>query len=370
MLRRIFGKKSRLARSKLGRKWIGEVKQLESNPLRQELARSQHDEPHPDADMLTALAEDSLLERERQQILAHLAACAECREILGTAAGAALDSEDDFVPLSLPRPAQLPPWRWLPWGKIASCILVFCLAVLFYQRKPEFPPSTEVATKEAVQLPSPALQQQPSPSAQKQVALGAAANRPLPQPLPQPSRSQAMNAANIVRENQFESAKSSESSSGGLYQPSAVAGQIEPPAEPVLKAAPAPSAPAFVNTITARSLSSASITAAARSHWRIDSAGHPERSFGDGAWQAVLPHETVKMRVVSVLNSEVWIGGDRSRLYHSTDSGTTWNLIALPAIDGKEHSIAHIRFQTAQSGTVESDDGTVWTTNDGGKTWK
>lgn len=346
------------------------MKQLESNPLRQELARSQHAEPHPDADMLTALAEDSLLERERQHILAHLAACAECREILGTAAGAALDSEDDFVPLTLPRPAQLPPWRWLPWGKIASCVLVFCLAVLFYQRKPEFPPSTEIATKEPVQLPSPAPQQQPPPSAQKQVALGATANRPAPQPLPQPTRSQAMDAADVVREDKFESAKSTESSAGGHYAPSAVAGQLEKPGGPEMKAAPAPSAPAFVNTITERALSSASITAAARSHWRIDSAGHPERSFGDGAWQAVLHNEPTKMRVVSVFNSEVWIGGDRSRLYHSIDNGTTWNLIALPAVDGKEHSIAHIRFQTAQSGTVESDDGTAWTTNDGGRTWK
>jgi photosystem II stability/assembly factor-like uncharacterized protein len=98
--------------------------------------------------------------------------------------------------------------------------------------------------------------------------------------------------------------------------------------------------------------------------------GRAERSFGDGAWQAVLPYEASRMRVVSVFNGEVWIGGENSRLYHSCDNGSTWKLVALPDKNGRAHSIAHVHFLTAQSGTVESEDGTVWTTSDGGATWR
>jgi hypothetical protein len=39
------------------------VKLSESNPLRQELARSQQVESHPDSDVLTALSEGGLLQR-------------------------------------------------------------------------------------------------------------------------------------------------------------------------------------------------------------------------------------------------------------------------------------------------------------------
>jgi photosystem II stability/assembly factor-like uncharacterized protein len=179
-----------------------------------------------------------------------------------------------------------------------------------------------------------------------------------------------MSVAKAIPEDSIEAAKKSDLNQQGSYQISAEAGEFTTPGEASLKAAPARSVSAFANAAPARVLSNASIASAARPHWRINSLGQPERSFGDGTWQAVLPHEQSKMRVVSVFDGEVWIGGDSSRLYHSTDNGATWNLIALPGKDGREHSIAHIHFQTAQSGTVGSDDGTVWTTSDGGSTWK
>jgi photosystem II stability/assembly factor-like uncharacterized protein len=96
--------------------------------------------------------------------------------------------------------------------------------------------------------------------------------------------------------------------------------------------------------------------------------GQAQRSYGFGTWQAVLPDE--KMRVVTVFGNDVWIGGEHQRLYHSSDNGTTWNSITLPAKDTGEHAITHVRFQTAQDGTVEAEDGSSWTTADGGKTWK
>jgi photosystem II stability/assembly factor-like uncharacterized protein len=133
--------------------------------------------------------------------------------------------------------------------------------------------------------------------------------------------------------------------------------------------APAPPNSAFVSAEPPRAMAQASVHGIARPHWRINSAGQAERSFGNEVWEVVLPNESSRMRVVSVFNADVWIGGENTRLYHSADNGFTWNLVALPEKDGQEHIIAHIRFQTPQIGTVEAADGTFWTTVDGGVSW-
>ncbi len=54
----------------------------DSNSLRRELAAIPRVGEHPDADVLNAFAEGALLERERNAVMAHLAGCAECREVL------------------------------------------------------------------------------------------------------------------------------------------------------------------------------------------------------------------------------------------------------------------------------------------------
>ena len=109
---------------------------------------------------------------------------------------------------------------------------------------------------------------------------------------------------------------------------------------------------------------------AARPQWRINDRGQLERSFGDRAWKAVPMPDTSKLHVVSLFGSEVWAGGENLRLEHSSDNGTTWESIKLPAKDGYNHAVTHIRFQAPQEGTIDSDDGTSWKTTDGGRTWK
>lgn len=132
---------------------------------------------------------------------------------------------------------------------------------------------------------------------------------------------------------------------------------------------PAQSKSAFTNAEPARSFVQDSAAAAVRPHWRINSMGQAERAFGDGAWQAVLPGETARMHVVSVFNDNVWIGGENTRVYHSADNGSTWNVVVLSEKNGSDHVISHVRFKTAKAGTVEAADGTEWTTADGGATW-
>ncbi len=103
--------------------------------------------------------------------------------------------------------------------------------------------------------------------------------------------------------------------------------------------------------------------------WRITQVGGVERSVGSGSWEPVLTGESAKLRVVSVEGGEVWVGGDNLRLYYSSDGGSTWTPVKLPA-KGAANAIVHIRFQTALAGAIEGNDGTTWATTDGGKTWK
>ncbi|HLJ79018.1 MAG TPA: YCF48-related protein, partial [Acidobacteriaceae bacterium] len=104
-----------------------------------------------------------------------------------------------------------------------------------------------------------------------------------------------------------------------------------------------------------------------RAHWRLSASGEVERAIADGPWQTVLA--TPKMRVISVAGSDVWAGGDDLRLLHSADNGNTWTPVTLPAKTAPTHAIVHIRAQSPTSLTVEADDGTVWTTSDGGAIW-
>jgi len=342
------------------------VKQSESNPLRRELARGQHGEPHPDPDLLTALGEGALLQRERLQVLAHVAVCTDCRAILSTAAAAAVDPDDEQMAIDLTRSSPARQRLWLPWASIAAGILVVCSAVLFYQQR-GYEKENAVATREAVQTLSSIQPQPSSPALEGKKTPSKREDHPTSPPLQAPLPSQGATAAISILTDQNPSAKRSDVVEGS-YQASAISGEIAVPTAPVLKAAQAPRVSAFANATAQPALPAASATAA-RPHWRINDMGQVERSFGDDVWQGVLPQEQSKMRVVSVFAGDVWIGGEHSRLYHSADNGTTWKLIALPSKDVRDHSIAHIHFQTAQSGTVESDDGTVWTTSDGGTTW-
>jgi hypothetical protein len=347
------------------------VNRSDQNPLQQELARGYQEDPHPDPDLLTAFAEGALLPRERRKLFEHLARCAECRELLSIASEAAPETEAALKPFLVPRRA-LPPQRiWLPWASIAASLLVVCSAALLYHQQQSSRKHAEVAANEPAQLPAPALQQpSPLPSPELKNTLTKPFNPPVAKPAQAPSASELMPAAVAMKENQNEAAKQSNfglQSSNSFSNTQIGQARAHGPSMQNYASAYAPSA--FANAAQERSSSTASLASAARSHWRINSAGQPERSFGDGAWQSVLPQEQSKLRVVSVFGSEVWIGGENARLYHSTDNGATWKLITLPSKDGRSHTIAHIHFQTAQSGTVEAEDGTLWTTLDGGATW-
>ncbi|MGA9390061.1 MAG: YCF48-related protein [Candidatus Sulfotelmatobacter sp.] len=88
-------------------------------------------ESHPDADLLTAFAEQSLAGRERALVMEHLAICGECRDVVTLA----LPASEITSPTDSPRSAGIGWFAWpvLRWGALAAGILaVASVGVLQY----------------------------------------------------------------------------------------------------------------------------------------------------------------------------------------------------------------------------------------------
>jgi len=379
------------------------MRQGEPNPLQRELARVPQAGPHPDADLLTALAEGSLLEREREKVFAHLAGCADCREVLNGAMGAAEIPVGELKPFLMARPTIAPGRRWVPWASIAAAIVLVSTVGLVYRQRMEWKgPAKAENTEEAssTNQPLPPVSAEPGPGTR------ASAVEPAAKKLKSADYSQGATPMASAVETPAEELKQSDASDQSAQLETAGAQETRKESIPAARdsheaSAPAPaaarqesvpttqaevqaeaqpqSAPAFLalgpafemNNASRRALNKSSLAAmVARPKWRIDSTGAAERAIGAGAWQKVLPDESAKMRVVLVLNADVWVGGENTHLYLSVDNGNTWNAITLPAKGGSDHAIVHISFKTQQTGTVEADDGTSWSTTDGGASWK
>ncbi len=86
-------------------------------------------ESHPDADLLTAFAEQSLDKRERALLTEHLSACADCREIVALALPV---TESSALPArTAPRFGWLS-WPTLRWAALSAGILVVGSAAFLY----------------------------------------------------------------------------------------------------------------------------------------------------------------------------------------------------------------------------------------------
>src|SRR5258708_5826529 len=75
--------------------------------------------PHPDANLLSAFAENALPDVERTQVLQHLGACSDCREILYLATP---DSASEQPVLAF-RPKRAGGLA-LRWGALAASVVV------------------------------------------------------------------------------------------------------------------------------------------------------------------------------------------------------------------------------------------------------
>jgi hypothetical protein len=130
---------------------------------------------HPDAESLNAFAEQALGMPEREQVLAHLAGCSRCRQVIFLAQQAAADAE---VPVRVPasRPTSQPKawfWNWrIAWVPAAAMAAALALVVTLHTRHTE--PAVEMA--KITPLSEAAA---PTPAPQEQ-AIAGAAHKPAP----------------------------------------------------------------------------------------------------------------------------------------------------------------------------------------------
>ncbi len=87
---------------------------------------------HPEADVLTAFAEQSLRGRERDRVLEHLSRCGECREVVSLALPAS-----EFAEVAVkPTRAGWLTWPAMRWGLAAAgFVVVASLAMVLHRRQ-------------------------------------------------------------------------------------------------------------------------------------------------------------------------------------------------------------------------------------------
>ncbi len=379
------------------------VKQIPPSTLRTQLAQSVAAGPHPDADHLTAFREDALLDRERAGILAHLAACPDCRTIVHTAAAAEPEPEPQIEPL----PTRLPIRTWLPSVALAASLLVMAAStVVFYRTLRANPPRTSTvatapqlpaapAAASASQIsgatnasPAPATPAEPkrprtasrpaplTPAQTEEAHIGAAPPPPIP---PAAGISSSSSLGDVAQQAQNtpspadEAPLQAELRAQSAYHGTMMEKKAAPPAAPsASQSVQVESGAGFAGSLktTHSAVGGLIATPVLRPHFRITDSGQLERSTELGAWIQVPIAPDAHFRVISISGADVWAGGDHLRLFHSSDNGVNWIELQLPATADRAHAIAHIRIDTPQKLTVEDDAGATFTTTDAGVTWR
>ena len=139
------------------------------NTARQRLARATT--PHPEADLLAAFAEGGLRGSERDQVLAHLSACSDCREIVMLAQPE--EAETATVTEVAPTRTWVS-WYRLRWGAVAMSLVIVAGAVLLYREGGEQQfqaPKVSAPQVADKSLPTSTAVSPPSPSTSTKTAV-------------------------------------------------------------------------------------------------------------------------------------------------------------------------------------------------------
>ncbi len=146
-----------------------------SNSVLRRLAAAQRPADHPEPVLLSAFAEGALRAEEREGVLAHLALCPECREVLSLAAAAAAEPEKQLVHAA----PSFGGWLLRRKAIVATafaCLLVASVVLLRPWRRPGSDQFAAASTSQPVlgqpsaSLPSAKPSASPAPAAADQVS--------------------------------------------------------------------------------------------------------------------------------------------------------------------------------------------------------
>jgi Photosynthesis system II assembly factor YCF48/Putative zinc-finger len=389
-------------------------------PERLRAAGAQAATTHPDADVLTAFAEQALTQPERERVLEHLALCVDCREVVvlalpaSEAVAAPVEAEVEMARILVPTRPQGGWFSWssLRWATLAAGIAVAVLVARGgweHRARPKLVADSAVQTSLAVQpvvkpttsgnevkemtsAPAAAPEQKTSPAAP---AAAASKHRATAKDV-RPGAAAAGQLAAQIGGRELPGVAAESSSAGLETGPKSSATPLQatlmadapaiekakpplpgtddtkesqPTTPPMQAVAPAKHAVLIAN---ASSLATKGADAAMRDvRWTI-AAGVLQRSVDGGVtWQALL--QTDHMLLSSANRGmEVWAGGQSGTLLHSLDNGATWSAVR-PSCQGRllESDITHIEIgdQVQVVVLTTASEGT-WSSADGGKSWQ
>jgi Photosynthesis system II assembly factor YCF48/Putative zinc-finger len=382
---------------------------------------------HLDADLLTAFAEQTLTRRERDTVLAHLADCADCRDII------ALSVPEQARTIPPPEPVKPLFWRWpvLRWGAVAASVVIVAVAVSVgnlehnrakqqvAQMKSEAaatpatstPGTSAKAEEPQIQLPvSSGIQRQKiryekvpdSPTGLK--AQNHVGNQQPPRDEVHPTtallakdkvlhaKGLNSNAADIQKTGEQKTADLNAdafivagtaakpapppppASANETVEVTAQAGPVQSDNGPVVAGGPLQSASAKKESNGALQYQTAPQQTlalrrqerfAAPTNWHVTSTGILQRSYDRGqTWEQALP--ATDFRAVTAIGNDIWAGGANALLVHSVDAGQTWQTLS-PGLKG---DVTSLQFTDSRHGLVKTSANESWQTDDAGKTWK
>lgn len=370
--------------------------------------------PHPDPNLLAAFAENSLSKSARADVLQHLAACRQCREVLSVS----VPEMPAAVVTTTPAGSAWLRWPVLRWGAVAACVIVVGAAVtLRYKHQEaarnsvsELPVSAPLVASQSKAPAAPAMDEFAQRSAKqesvrpgrdlaaskKAPSTGSESGRISPsvmasnapaQIATEPVAPLSKDAAKLrvspapqehaeVAANQVAAAEAKTADADELAEVTpGKAKEAAPTVAPGLAGGVAIGGPMKRQMVVSRALSDTSKFDYATNltpRWTLSADGSLQRSLDSGkTWQNVAVPTRATLRTLAAAGPDIWVGGTGGALYHSSDSGQHWTEVK-PSVGGKALTtdIIGVEFTDAVHGKVTTADREVWTTADAGKTWQ
>jgi hypothetical protein len=356
--------------------------------------KAQPASPHPEPDLLTAFAENALPQGERKQLLKHLGTCSDCRDTLYLALPDSAESQN----VLLVRPNRVSRLA-LRWGTVAASVVAALFFTAHYSahKRANVPAAPQPVQIAAEKTPadidhlamggkvSDAKQEEPTetkgrPPAKHMTAKPQASlafdssgqvrvqSAPVPGDVVSPpagdvsiTKEKPAAPAGNALSRQIEGRDAPKSANESV-EISGSAPEKQSPAELDLKKA--------VPGLSARRADAASVPAQS-AQWMISAQGSLQRSYDSGkTWQTVPVQPGASFRAFSTAGTEVWVAGNAGSLYHSPDSGRNWVEVEPTAAGRKlQADIISVNFPDPLKGALTTENGEVWTTSDGGKSW-
>lgn len=353
------------------------------------------DGAHPDANELNALAEQTLSMTERENVLAHLAVCTTCRDVVLTALPEIVVPEPVIgaephttsVPVAaVPRPRRALLWPSLRWGMLAAGVVT---AVLLARPGFEhFTNSAKNRSASAVQQPTAAEVKSQTTAEKTDVRASDPEAKPESPLLDGPNKTQA-NASHSPQQPTVASGSQTISGRKKANEPAPFVAEnrsssFDRPftsgsrAAAIVRAKPAlgtqaqaqNSLPGASSTQRDEMSGSSSGVLKESPRWVVE-AGSLKRSVDAGlSWETVLQPANSLLCYAS-RGSQMWAGGRGGTLLRSTDGGANWSVVTV-SVGGKSLNgdLKNISLQDPAVVVLTAIDGEQIASKDGGKTWE